>query len=316
MGGSKEPRDKQGADPDAPSRGGLDKSQLDALRRKIAGRRDEPAAADAKAKPPASIVFGRDLPRTPPPPPAPALPAGPPVDLAEAVDGEEFEAPHGGRGFLVRKKVGEMGETWPLLCEEYRRVLGDPSAAPARRARELCERAPVGPEDVIFMDVETTGLSSSPVFLIGTMAWEQAEGLVVRQLFARNYAEERAIVSGFLELAAGKELLVSFNGKSFDVPYIRARAAACAVPFTMPIAHLDLLHECRRVWGDELPDCRLQTLETLVCGRRRYSDIPGHAIPDAYHHFVRTANAAQMVQVLQHNTLDLLTLADLITRWP
>ena len=79
---------------------------------------------------------------------------------------------------------------------------------------------------------------------------------------------------------------------------------------------MDLLHESRRVWGKVLPDCRLQTLEQKVCRRFRRDDIPGAQIPDVYHHFVRTADARLLAQVVEHNAWDLVTLADLLLRLP
>ena len=120
----------------------------------------------------------------------------------------------------------------------------------------------------------------------------------------------------FLKTCSNRKLLVSFNGKSFDVPYITARAAANGIPCMINLAHFDLLHECRRVWKDVLPDCKLQTLERYVCGRHRYGDIPGAEIPDAYHAFVRTGNASQIADILRHNMLDLITLADIMTQFP
>jgi uncharacterized protein YprB with RNaseH-like and TPR domain len=109
---------------------------------------------------------------------------------------------------------------------------------------------------------------------------------------------------------------VSFNGKSFDQPYVRTRAAANGVPYRLALDHLDLVHAARRIWKRTLPDCRLQTLERCICGRAREEDIPGHLIPDAYHTYVRTGNGAEMIDVLRHNFLDLVTMADLIIRLP
>ena len=43
---------------------------------------------------------------------------------------------------------------------------------------------------------------------------------------------------------------------------------------------------------------------------------PGADIPDAYHAFVRTNDATEIVQIINHNLLDLVTLADLMTRLP
>jgi len=195
--------------------------------------------------------------------------------------------------------------------------MADP-AGPLRG--HLLQADPVGggslePEDLAFFDLETTGLSSSPVFLIGVMVWANG-GLFTRQFFARDYSEERPIISMFAECLRGKKMLVSFNGKSFDLPYIRARAAATGAKFAFDGPHFDLLHISRRAWKDRLPNCRLQTLEAHICGRHRTGDIPGHAIPQAYHDYVRTEDARQMVSTLEHNRLDLITLAELMIHLP
>jgi uncharacterized protein YprB with RNaseH-like and TPR domain len=173
----------------------------------------------------------------------------------------------------------------------------------------------LNPGQFVFLDIESAGLSSSPLFLIGVMTWAD-DGFEVRQYLARDYAEEAAVIAFFLDACAGKRMVVTFNGKSFDMPFVRARAAATGVPFHLQIDHFDLLHESRRAWKHRLPDCRLQTLEHHICGRLREDDIPGADIPDAYHEFVRTADASRIVQIVEHNKLDLVTLADLMTRFP
>jgi uncharacterized protein YprB with RNaseH-like and TPR domain len=79
-----------------------------------------------------------------------------------------------------------------------------------------------------------------------------------------------------------------------------------------PPMHLDLLHEARRRWRKSLPNCRLQTLERNLCHRLRQGDIPGWAIPDAYHRFVSDGDARRLADILHHNLLDLLTMAQLV----
>src|SRR6266850_4420317 len=141
------------------------------------------------------------------------------------------------------------------------------------RERELTALIGAGLEHALFLDLETCGLASSTVFLAGTMHWNGTD-FVLRQYFARHYGEEAALLEGVGELAREYEFLVTFNGKSYDVPFLHNRAVVHGVPLRLPVCHLDILHPSRRRWRSELSDCRLQTLERLICRRRRSGDVP------------------------------------------
>ncbi len=262
---------------------------------------------------PAQIVYRRDVPRGGAPSRAGARPIRGSAKLEDAVDG--VEATHNGRQyFLVSSRVEHL-ERGPKVECALKTATERPTSGLRGRVSASCDLDELSLDDMIFMDIECTGLGATPLFLIGTMEWAGG-GLEVRQFFARDYSEEAPVIASFVEACIGKKLLVTFNGKSFDVPLARARAAANGLSFDDCPAHFDLLHESRRVWGRVLPNCKLQTLESDVCGRARHGDIPGKDIPDAYHAYVHTGNAVQMVEVLKHNMLDLLTLADLMTRLP
>jgi len=170
--------------------------------------------------------------------------------------------------------------------------------------------AGAGPEGVLYVDIETTGLTANtPLFLVGALVFEAGE-LRLRQLLARDYSEEAALLTHFCQMLAQAEVVVSFNGKTYDLPYIRDRSFFFGVPFHFGQVHIDMLHEGRRRWKDRLPNCKLQTLERVICRRMRTGDIPGADIPDAYHRFVRTGNAVEMRDILHHNALDLVTMAE------
>jgi uncharacterized protein YprB with RNaseH-like and TPR domain len=177
---------------------------------------------------------------------------------------------------------------------------------------ELCHVADATCEDLLFMDLETCGFSGCPIFLVGVMHWRDGH-LVFDQFLARDYSEEGAILQAYAARYNEAGVLVTFNGKAFDMNMIRERSAFHAVelpPRDPP--HLDLLHESRRRWKRDLPNCKLQTLERCLCGRVRTGDIPGAMIPDAYHKFVEDCNARQMADILHHNVLDLLTMAQIV----
>jgi uncharacterized protein YprB with RNaseH-like and TPR domain len=176
---------------------------------------------------------------------------------------------------------------------------------------DLIALAHFGLERAVFLDLETGGLASSPVFLAGTMRWN-GEDFVLRQYFARHYGEEPALIEAVGEACRGAEFLVTFNGKSYDAPFLRGRAVVHGVAVELPPRHLDLLHPARRRWREQLPDCRLQTLEWHVCRRRRSGDVPSEEVPGLYHDYVRRGNAWRLVPVFHHNLLDVITMGEIL----
>ena len=174
----------------------------------------------------------------------------------------------------------------------------------------------LAPEDLLFCDIETTGLSSAePLFLIGTMRFIEGEARL--QLFlARHPNEEKAILEAFGAHLRAKTL-VTFNGKSFDWPFIEGRANRNLVRLPKPQSQYDLIYSARRRYKSELPNCRLQTLEAGICKRGRRGDIPSSRIPDQYYDFLDAAHlpnigAPLLAPVIFHCALDVLTMAELI----
>lgn len=193
-----------------------------------------------------------------------------------------------------------------------------------------------GPVDgnLLFVDLETTGLAGGAgtyAFLVGC-AWFDGGRFRVRQLFLANYVAERALLLALGDLARTAGTVVTYNGKSFDLPLVETRFTMHRMhtPFAaMP--HIDMLHPARRLWrraGDSAmraagvetgrdgsqAGCRLSVLEQVLCGHTREGDVPGFEIPARYFHFVRTGDARPLGAVLEHNRLDLLSLALLTAR--
>jgi uncharacterized protein YprB with RNaseH-like and TPR domain len=295
--------------------------RLKSLRRKLSKLNRKPMAEAPSTRPevrpqppperhPQTILYQRDLPREAPR----RVPEGGgiAVPLEQCVEGLEARGPAGPPFYLIERSMTEAEE------EPDGHTLG---GRLAQALEALAQRAaaagqpppPTAPEHVCFLDLETTGLGCCPVFLVGTLVCRDGD-LVCRQFLARDYAEEMAIVGAFAELAREKTLLVTFNGKTFDVPFLRTRAAATGVVLPLPPGHFDLLHEARRAFRHRLPDCKLKTLEHRVCGRHRGDDIPGSEIPAAYHDFVRSGDARQIALIVKHNQWDLVTMVHLMER--
>lgn len=167
------------------------------------------------------------------------------------------------------------------------------------------------PKDIVFLDIETTGLwASQPLFLIGLL-FRRGGRMVVNQFFARHYREEKAVLAAANEVIQGFKVIVSYNGKRFDIQYISARSVAHRLFFSYPHHHVDLLYHARRRFGGQLPDCRLATLEERLLNFRREGDIPGYLIPQTYHRYVQQRDPEIIRPVIDHNRLDLLAMARL-----
>jgi uncharacterized protein len=170
------------------------------------------------------------------------------------------------------------------------------------------------PRSVIFLDTETTGLSGGAgtvAFLAGVGRWSDA-GFTVEQHLMRDYHEERAMLTGLRESLAGAQVLVTFNGKAFDLPLLQSRFVLARQRWPLAgVAHLDLLHPARRIWKLRLGNCCLANLENHILGIARKEDIPGHLIPQAYFRYVRTRNPQGIRSILSHNRQDIETLARL-----
>ncbi|MDD2201643.1 MAG: ribonuclease H-like domain-containing protein [Firmicutes bacterium] len=168
------------------------------------------------------------------------------------------------------------------------------------------------PDEVVFLDIETTGLSStSTLFMVG-MIIPSEQGLILHQLFARDYEEEPAVLEETLVRLNGVRAVVTYNGKRFDMPFIRRRLAYYGRDDDPQTSVIDLCPPARRRFSFALPNCRLSTIQTMVLDCPRDGDIPGFLIPDLYNHWVRTGDADTILPVLDHNELDLIAMVDLL----
>ncbi len=184
--------------------------------------------------------------------------------------------------------------------------------SPPPEEEDLAALSHRGLSRALFLDLETGGFASSPVFLAGTMHWNGFD-FVMRQYFARHYGEEATLLGALHEAAKDFDFLVTFNGKSYDTPFLVSRAHVHGVTLRLPPYHLDLLHPARRRWKRLLRDCRLQTLESQVCRRRRYGDVPSDEVPALYHDYVRRGDPYRLIPVFHHNLLDVITMGEVLS---
>ena len=165
-----------------------------------------------------------------------------------------------------------------------------------------------------YFDTETTGLSTGAgtvIFLAG-VARVAGGRVVVRQYLLPDYPYEPALLRALTADLASAPRLVTYNGRSFDLPMLAARLTVHGLfrqQATLPEAHDDLLPDARRLFRRPLGGARLADVESGVLGVRRASDCPGSEVPLRYFGYLRGGSPDILAEVLDHNFQDVVSLA-------
>lgn len=171
-------------------------------------------------------------------------------------------------------------------------------------------------DELGFLDTETTGLAGGTgtyTFLVGIGRFE-GDQFHLSQFFLRDPAEEKAQLAAIDEFLAPVKGLVTYNGKTFDVPILNTRFALNNLPTTLTsLAHVDLLHLARRLWRDRLASRSLGEVEVQILNlSRTQEDVPGWMVPTIYTDYLKDGDARPLQGVFYHNAMDILSLAALL----
>jgi len=165
-------------------------------------------------------------------------------------------------------------------------------------------------EQFAIVDIETLGLSNQPIFLLG-LAHPGGSGMVVHQFLAEDLNQELATLMNFARHLDERDLILTYNGKNFDMPYIERRLAYYGQRRKFSHPHLDLYLFTRKFIGPGTRNCKLGTIERSVLGVKRDLDVPSARVPDFYTTSREEKNPGPLIPILAHNRQDLLSLADL-----
>jgi uncharacterized protein YprB with RNaseH-like and TPR domain len=170
------------------------------------------------------------------------------------------------------------------------------------------------PRGALYLDTETTGLSGGTgtvAFLVG-LAFFEGDALYVEQILVRALGEEAPMLERVAERVKKASMLVTFNGKSFDMPLLRTRFVMARIGAVAEPPHLDLLHVARRLHKARGIECRLTGIEKHVLGFERVGDVPSGEVSGHYLHFLRTGDARALLGVVEHNAWDVVAMAALV----
>lgn len=223
-----------------------------------------------------------------------------------------------------RFPLDEVRGSRPLDAVLAQRPTGFAHLYPAARLDEDFDFARAA-----FLDTETTGLGGGAgvfAFMVGVGVFEtgpdEQSAFVVRQYFTRHPGEEPALLEAVSDLLQRRESMVTFNGRTFDVPLLRGRyrlnrhllPGGKERPHLLfnDAPHLDLLHPARRLWQKRLQSCALANLEREILNHQRtVADVPGSEIPMLYQQFLLTGRAGPIQRIFYHNLEDIVSMVAL-----
>ena len=168
-------------------------------------------------------------------------------------------------------------------------------------------------EDTLAFDTETSGLSNgsgSFIFMMGLGYFEE-DNYIVDQLILPDLSAESAFLRQTELIFSRYPVLLSYNGKSFDIPMLQSRLNFHLFPdFTKSITHIDLLNLTRRYWKHSLGSVRLANIEQYILSLQRGDEeVPGYLAPELYRDFLRDGDAEHISGVAYHNQIDVVSLS-------
>jgi len=166
---------------------------------------------------------------------------------------------------------------------------------------------------VAMFDLETTGLTprSSFIYIIGINLYMDGEWHIL-QLFNDDGRSEPEMIRHFMELLGDKDVLVHFNGDTFDLPFVRGRIEKIRLQtgeeindIMSRLGSMDLYKEIKPYkYALGLPNVRQKTVE-LYLGINREDRYNGGQLIDVYLNYLSSGNRRDRDLVLLHNRDDM-----------
>lgn len=170
---------------------------------------------------------------------------------------------------------------------------------------DLTRIAPL--DQLLFVDIETTGFSagSSSLYEIGCIRFENNIPKLI-QFFAEDTTEEKEVLSSFFDLCHPSGTLIHFNGNTFDIPYMKAKARQYGL--SSPFETMDGVDIYKRIMPYKdilgLPNCKQKTIEEFL-GISREDRYNGGQLIDIYKEYCRQPSEESEKILILHNNEDM-----------
>lgn len=164
------------------------------------------------------------------------------------------------------------------------------------------------------LDIETTGLNPSKnKFILGGLY--SFPDKTLSQFFAENRDDERVTLENFAEEISKLDMVITYNGKHFDMPFIKKRLSMYTAQ-TKPLPYnldLYLVINGHSPMKKFVPNLRQKTVENYMgLWQNRTDEISGGESVELYNEYEKTGNPDIEKKILLHNSDDVLQLTRLL----
>ena len=154
-----------------------------------------------------------------------------------------------------------------------------------------------------YLDIETTGLSADfhDITVVGICLVEGSDTRFV-QLVGEDITEE-----GLLEVLDGVSTIFTYNGKRFDLPFIRGRLG---LDLEAEFSHCDLMYDCWRhnLYGG------FKAVEQQLGIPRQLTGVGGFEAVMLWWRYVNEGDQSALNLLLEYNREDVINLVALRQR--
>ncbi len=178
-------------------------------------------------------------------------------------------------------------------------------------------------EELLFLDIETLGLYDSPIIMVG-LGYFKNNNFEIRILFARDLEEEIAMCEHLkTEILPNHKCFITYNGKSFDIPYIANRfmyffdenpmISEEEEPYQISNSkyhHIDLYHNCRRKYKGSFEKFTLTEMEEKLLNMNRENELPSSLVGLCYKKYLEAPlrYVGLVKEIIEHNYWDIYSL--------
>jgi uncharacterized protein len=160
-------------------------------------------------------------------------------------------------------------------------------------------------------DIETMGLfPTRDMLVLGGIYSVNDEKMF--QFFCENPLQEPEVIEKIITALAGYDAIITYNGDSFDWPFLRRRAEINGVPYNpAPLYSIDLFRWLKMYWpqAKNMPSLRQKAVEeALGLADHRDDEINGNECVMLYKQYMQTKDPYARETLLLHNHDDVLQL--------